>query len=89
MNDIRRRILKSLEALSDEYPDMRFGQLVVNVSNWAAQVPDSLWDLDDERFLEAVSRHLAKRGATPPIPAVSGPADLPDVLSTTQRQEGR
>lgn len=61
MTPTRRDILQVLEALSLLYPDMRFGQLVVNISNWATRVPDALWDLEDEAFLEVARKHLAKR----------------------------
>jgi hypothetical protein len=61
MTPTRREILTVLEALSECYPDMRLGQLVVNVSNWAAQTPDAAWDVEDEAFLAAARRHLEKR----------------------------
>ena len=63
MNDSRTQILKALEDLGNEYPDMRFGQLVINVANWAAQTPDALWDLEDDDFLAAAREHLARRVA--------------------------
>jgi hypothetical protein len=88
MNDVRRQILKVLEALSDEYPDMRFGQLVINVSNWAEQAPDALWDLEDEQLLDAARRHLARRTqpAGAPVPSSSG---LPAFPSPSQPEHGR
>ena len=61
MTKTRREILKALEALSERYPEMRFGQLVVNISNWATQIPDALWDVDDDAFLAAAARHLEKQ----------------------------
>jgi hypothetical protein len=61
MTTTRREILAALEALSDCYPDMRLGQLVINVSNWATQAPDATWDVEDEAFLAAARRHLEKR----------------------------
>lgn len=57
----RQEILRVLEALSAVYPDMRFGQLVVNVSNWATRMPEGLWDVEDEDFLTAAKKHLEKR----------------------------
>lgn len=56
----RDEILETLGKLLDRYPDMRFGQLVVNISNWASGVPDSLWDLEDEQFLDAARGHLKR-----------------------------
>ena len=58
----RRDILQVLEELSELYPDMRLGQLVVNIANWASRVPDGLWDVEDAAFLEAARRHLDRRG---------------------------
>jgi hypothetical protein len=61
MTPTRRAILQALEALSNQYPDMRFGQLVVNIANWATQMPDATWDVEDEEFLKAVQDHLEKQ----------------------------
>ena len=64
MTETRRAILQALEGLSDRYPEMRFGQLVVNVANWTAQQPDHVWDVEDEDFLEAIASHLNRIAAT-------------------------
>jgi hypothetical protein len=61
MTPPRLEILKALEALSQSYPDMRFGQLVVNIANWATHIPDAIWDVEDEDFLGAARRHLETR----------------------------
>lgn len=61
MTPTRREILQALEALSNRYPDMRFGQLVVNIANWATQTPDAIWDVEDEEFLKAVQNHLEQQ----------------------------
>lgn len=58
----RREILRTLEALSERYPEMRFGQLVINISNWATETPDATWDVEDEEFLAAAVSHLEKQG---------------------------
>jgi hypothetical protein len=58
MTETRRAILQTLEAMSDRYPEMRFGQLVANISNWATRKPDALWDVEDETFLQAITSHL-------------------------------
>jgi hypothetical protein len=39
---------------------MRFGQLVVNISNGASEIPDGLWDLEGEVLLAAAQSHLDK-----------------------------
>jgi DNA phosphorothioation-dependent restriction protein DptG len=61
MTQTRCELLQALEALSRLYPDMRFGQLLVNVANWAARNPDAVWDVEDEQLLDAAKKHLARR----------------------------
>jgi hypothetical protein len=61
MTPTRAEILKALQALSERYPEMRFGQLVVNVTNWATHIPDGMWDVEDEAFLDAARKHLERR----------------------------
>jgi DNA phosphorothioation-dependent restriction protein DptG len=61
MTPARQEILRVLEALSQLYPDMRFGQLVVNISNWATHTPDAVWDVEDDTFLAAAQSHLERR----------------------------
>ena len=62
MTPTRRKILDAVETLSEKYPEMRFGQLVVNISNWATETPDATWDVDDKDFLAAAARHLEQHG---------------------------
>lgn len=51
----RREILKRLELLSDQLPEMRFAQLICNLSSLVAGPWDtSLWELEDEQLLEAI-----------------------------------
>ena len=64
MTPTRREILNAVESLSDRYPEMRFGQLVVNISNWATETPDATWDVEDKDFLAAAARHLDLHGLT-------------------------
>ena len=64
MTETRREILHGLELLSDRYAEMRFGQLIVNIANWAAQQPDAIWDVEDEDFLNAITGHLTRTAST-------------------------
>ena len=51
----RREILDRLERLSALAPDMRFGQMIANLSFMAAGPWDqTLWDLEDEQLLGAI-----------------------------------
>ena len=56
----RQAILRELEALSQLSPDVRFGQLIVNLSYLAlgakAEAP---WDIEDEELLQAIREHAA------------------------------
>ena len=63
MRRTRDEILLLLAQLSECYPDWRFGQMVVNVANWAANppLPESVWDVEDEEFLTALRGHLEKQ----------------------------
>ena len=63
MNTPRQELLEVLGHLSLMYPDLRFGQLLITVSNWAKHQPDSLWDATDEELLAAVTAHLERTGA--------------------------
>jgi hypothetical protein len=67
MTPVRQEIVRAIAELSDRYPDWRFGQLVVNVANWASNppLPESVWDVDDEAFLAAVREHLDRRFGRP------------------------
>ena len=65
MTDDRRDILAELHALSELAPDMRFGQLIVNLSHLALGATDSAtWDVEDDDMLTAIRRltgQLAER----------------------------
>ena len=53
----RREILDALGRLSDLAPDMRFGQLIANLTFMAAGPWDqALWDVEDERLLGAINQ---------------------------------
>ncbi|MDK2593456.1 hypothetical protein [Pseudoalteromonas obscura] len=54
-------ICKLLEGLSRKYPDMRFGQLVTNVSYWAnGPTSSAAWDVTDEDWIAAAKGNLEK-----------------------------
>jgi len=64
----RQMILQRLEHVSELTPDVRFGQLIANLVFLASGPWDeTLWDLEDEKFLKAIEQHLndlAKREST-------------------------
>jgi hypothetical protein len=60
INPVRQEILRELERLSELAPDVRFGQLVANLTFLAAGPwEEALWDLEDDRLLAAIHQHVA------------------------------
>jgi hypothetical protein len=54
----RQEILHSLESLS-ELADVRFGQLVANLSYLAiGPTNEAIWDMEDEQLLGAIRQHI-------------------------------
>jgi hypothetical protein len=60
MTPQREEILRLLGCLSDLAPDVRFGQLIANLSYLAiAPTVEAIWDMEDDQLLEAIRRHVA------------------------------
>lgn len=59
MTKTRSELLRLLAELSDEAPDLRLGQLVVNLATLArgAKV-EAIWDAEDEELIAAAERLL-------------------------------
>jgi len=56
----RREILQALERLSEVAPDVRFGQLIANLSYLAiGPTNEAIWEMEDEQLLEAIRQHTA------------------------------
>lgn len=56
----RREILRLLEQLSELAPDMRFGQLIANLSYRAiGPTTEAIWDREDEQLLDAVRQQVS------------------------------
>jgi hypothetical protein len=56
----RQEILRLLEQLSDLTPDVRFGQLIANLSYLAlGPTNEAIWDMEDEQLLAAIRKHIA------------------------------
>jgi hypothetical protein len=59
IDDTRIEILRSLGRLSELAPDVRFGQLIANLSVIArGPTPEAVWDMEDDELLEAVKSHI-------------------------------
>jgi hypothetical protein len=66
MKTERNELLTLLAELSEIYPDMRLGQLVTNVAQWAkGPVISAAWDATDQEMIEAakanINRHRGKK----------------------------
>ena len=66
MSQPRADLLAAIAELCQRYPDWRLGQLIANVAGWADH---EIWDVEDERLLEAARLHLKQ--LKPPVPVVS------------------
>jgi hypothetical protein len=67
---VRQEILRVLADLSACCPDVRFGQLLANLS-YLAKGPtnEALWEMEDEELLAAAQQHLATlRQRQTPVP---------------------
>ena len=55
----RQEILGLLERLSELTPDVRFGQLMANLSYLAlGPTNGAIWDMEDEQLLAAIRKHI-------------------------------
>jgi hypothetical protein len=68
MNPVRQEVLQVLAELSQLAPEVRFGQLIVNLSYLARGLStESIWDMEDDELLTAARKHLeewrSRRGA--------------------------
>ena len=69
----RQEILRLLEQLSELEPEVRFGQLIANMAFLAAGPwNETLWDLEDDELLPAISQHLTDLSRTQPQAAAVG-----------------
>lgn len=60
MTTVRQEILSRLGELSERLPELRFGQMVCNLSDIASGAkPDAQWDLEDAELLDAINQLLA------------------------------
>jgi hypothetical protein len=56
----RQEILELLGRLSELTPDVRFGQLIANLSYLAVgPTAEAVWDMEDDQLLSAIRQHIA------------------------------
>jgi DNA phosphorothioation-dependent restriction protein DptG len=64
MNREKNELLNLLSQLSDIYPEMRLGQLVTNVAQWAKGPTNSAtWDVTDQEMIQAVKLNIEHHGS--------------------------
>ncbi len=68
MSSVRQEVLQVLAELSELVPEVRFGQLIVNLSYLARGLSnESIWDMEDDELLTVSRKHQeewrARRGA--------------------------
>jgi len=62
--DLRQEPLRILGKLGEQTPDVRFGQLLANLSYMAKSfTAEAIWDVEDEELLEAARVHLEELSA--------------------------
>jgi hypothetical protein len=60
MTPVRKEVLRLLEQVSELAPEVRFGQLIANLSYLAVgPTAEAVWDMEDEQLLDALRQHLA------------------------------
>ena len=70
ITDVRRRLFVALEALSEDQPEVRFGQLISNLSYLTREPSnEAIWDAEDEELLVASRQILANRDHSVPAEA--------------------
>ncbi len=57
--ELKRDILRALSELVEYTPDVRFGQLIANLSVIArGPTPEAVWDMEDNELLDAIKSHV-------------------------------
>lgn len=58
-SELKQEVLRVLSEMVEHCPDVRFGQLIVNLSCIArGPAPESVWDMEDDELLAAAKSHL-------------------------------
>jgi hypothetical protein len=58
-SELKREVLSLLSEMIEHCPDVRLGQLMVNLSSIArGPEPEAIWDVEDDELLAAAKSHL-------------------------------
>jgi hypothetical protein len=64
LDDVRQELLRVLGDLCEQAPELRFGQLLANLSYMVKSfTAEAIWDVEDEELLEAAKVHLEELSA--------------------------
>jgi hypothetical protein len=59
MSHTRLKLLEALNDLSEQFPEVRLGQLVSNLATFAkGPQTEAIWDVEDKELLEAAKQQL-------------------------------
>lgn len=59
MSNTRLELLAALSDLSEQFPEVRLGQLVSNLATFAkGPQTEAIWDVEDKELLEAAKQQL-------------------------------
>jgi hypothetical protein len=69
MKTERNDLLRLLAELSEIYPEMRLGQLVTNIAQWAkGPIASAAWDASDQEMIEAAKKNIYRHQVGLPYP---------------------
>jgi hypothetical protein len=75
---VRQEVLAVLTDLSGVAPEVRFSQLIANLSYLARGLTnESIWNVDDDELLEAARQHLTEWRSRPEVPIFECTAPIP------------
>lgn len=58
-SELKQDVLRALSELVEHCPDVRLGQLIVNLSCIArGPTPEGVWDMEDDELLAATRSHI-------------------------------
>ena len=83
---VRKEILHVLEELSQRCPEVRFGQLIVNLSYLAkGPTKEATWDVEDEELLAAARKPSCRASPKTVRRSLTSAMHVPAVHSNTPK----
>ena len=86
INPVRQEVLQALAEISELAPEVRLGQLMVNLSYMARGLSDeSIWDMEDDELLAVARKHWRNGAAGAALPRTDPRARLLGPVSAADR----